>query len=410
MSLPTTAILPYMKSSQPGVVLEHKPVALPNTQRRLVGRTALVPDLDLVQYRFRAVYDWVEFEMTFARSTQIQHVQKVLDDLHHRKCWVDGKDPGPGATFTVCSIRVQEPRNMASLLRMHRRLVETFGEAASSRVTGVEVSIDAYPSQPSDVARARLLGAMQRTIWTNRDIWINAESRPRSAFGKLPEQTYRLSPEPSRRASRSDTVDGDGYHVAGELPTRHRAPALDGTMYLGSKHDDEMIRLMDKVLDDQRPDGTRTHLAESERRVRVEIALRGDALLNLGIRDIESLRTFKVSKMQARYFKFRTPAFLYREKVSSAVDVVNNTLEANRARTYLTAGNVGLMAMDTARDARQNGLRRQVRHQLRKMGRMVRPTLRARVEPAFVSYDALNRMVASALRDLAERERRAWKA
>ena len=109
------------------------------------------------------------------------------------------------------------------VLTTPRRLFETFGEAASSRVTGVEVSIDAYPSKPSDVARARLLGALQRTIWTDRDTRPEVLVRPGSVLDKLTALGEGRSSDLSRRCSHMDTVDHHTRRTAGEQPTRQLA-------------------------------------------------------------------------------------------------------------------------------------------------------------------------------------------
>ncbi|OJH42989.1 hypothetical protein IE00_19375 [Paracoccus sp. SM22M-07] len=71
MPIPLASKLPYSRASNclPGV-LQYEPLALSNTQRRLKNRTALVPILNLDEYRFRTVIDWIEFRVQLARPTQ----------------------------------------------------------------------------------------------------------------------------------------------------------------------------------------------------------------------------------------------------------------------------------------------------------------------------------------------------
>lgn len=76
MPFPTSAILPSSRPSQL-LRLEHELFSLPNIQRRLAGRSALRPVIDLDRYRFRAVIDWIRFRVHFDRRTQAQHVQAV---------------------------------------------------------------------------------------------------------------------------------------------------------------------------------------------------------------------------------------------------------------------------------------------------------------------------------------------
>ena len=172
MHLPTIAILPFAKSpATPPLMLNHDAVALKNSQARLRGRTALVPDIDLGSWKFRAVIDWIEFRMHFSRGTQVQHVQDVLRRFLGRNGDITREDKGPGDVFSVCTIKVQEPKNLALITTTHQALVDTFGGATGARVTGIEISFDAYPCKPSNDARSTLLAVMQRTIWTTRDIW-----------------------------------------------------------------------------------------------------------------------------------------------------------------------------------------------------------------------------------------------
>ena len=80
-----------------------------------------------------------------------------------------------------------------------------------------------------------------------------------------------LSPGKSAFIAESCRRRPDGRH----LPGRHDVPVVDGTMLLGARDDDMMIRVMDKVIDRQRPDGTHQRLTESEKRVRIEADIKG---------------------------------------------------------------------------------------------------------------------------------------
>jgi hypothetical protein len=102
-----------------------------------------VPDIDLAAFSFRAVYDWIEFEVHLGRTTQAQHVQSVLRRHLDRNSHIIPTDPGLGDTFTRCAIKVQDPPNMAIVAQIHRDLVGIYGEAAVSRVTAIELSVDA---------------------------------------------------------------------------------------------------------------------------------------------------------------------------------------------------------------------------------------------------------------------------
>ena len=147
MPIPLNAEMSFINSNAPRVVLRHRVVTLRNRQRRLRFRGALVPEVDLESYRFRAVIDWISFSVHFGRLTQVQHVQNLLRPILGRNSHIVPMDEGLGGVFSSCTIKVQEPPSLAVIAKICRALSSTFGEAAESRVTGIEASLDALPSQ-----------------------------------------------------------------------------------------------------------------------------------------------------------------------------------------------------------------------------------------------------------------------
>ncbi|WP_031323448.1 hypothetical protein [Rhodobacter capsulatus] len=400
MRLPTEALLLFAKKLADPLRLEHEVRVLTNTQRRLAGRVAMVPKVDLDAYRFQAVYDWIEVRFHFARPTQAQHVQRVLKQFLDRNSHIEPEDLGPGGVFTACTIKVQEPASMARITEIHAALKTSFGEASAARVTGLEISIDAYPVQPGDKDRAVLLGAMQRTIWTGRDIWSNKNSRPRAVFAKGETGVRKLLRAPTMRERDLSAVS----------PDAHEIPPIDATMYLGASDDDLMIRLMDKVIDTQRMDGSFTDLSEDRKRVRIEATLKGAELSAIGVTDIASLKALQASKLQKRTFQFKLPTFSARSQIRTGSDVLQNEKQRWRAKTWLRAGLVGLMAMDRASE---NFLETQKRDVAKAVRRIKGPRPRVfagkRLADSFVAWEEMNRKVNVALTALEKREGTAWK-
>lgn len=251
-----------------------------------------------------------------------------------------------------------------------------------------------YPKQLSDEARVRLLDALQRTIWTGRDIVTSPHSRPRCIIGREARDVFRLAPGPNM----------DDLSRCRTIPENHHIPFVDGTMYLGAKDDAVMIRLMDKVKDRQRPDGTCEQLDADRRRVRIEVSLKENELARLGIREIGSLRALKLTRLQGDYFQFRLPTFKI-GPTQRAIDAILNTQEEWRSRTYQRTGVIGLSIMDAGSDARRQRMATDVRANLHAIGKKGSKTRRAGGS-SFVAYEELNRKVALALRDLAMREER----
>lgn len=395
--------LGYKKRPAPGPELSFSFAQSGMTQRRFQGCQPLIPDIDLNAFRFRAVIDWVEFQVHLSRGTQIQHVQDELRRFHPKTCRIDPIDKEPGGVFTACRIRVQEPANLATIVTMYRALVARFGEASSSRVTGIEVSIDAYPHDASHEARARLLGAMQRTLSTSRDVWTNPVDRPRFAFGKYREDTAYLAPAPTHRISPTLKGHEREYRYAREIPQRHKPIPIDATLYLGAKGSPVMLRVMEKVLDEQRGWGVGRSLSEPEKRVRIEVTLLGTELQDSGISDVFSLRDFAPSSLQGRYFQFRVPHF------RTLGHVARSYRDRDRLQVFLKTGILGLEAMDAARASRHENAGKEARLKLRQAGILTRKKRRSKGAREFSAYDALSRKVANALCELAKREGRAWK-
>ncbi|MBL4927779.1 hypothetical protein [Fuscibacter oryzae] len=400
MTLPTLAALPAGKPSSTSYHLAHDLMPVSNVQRRLAGRNKMVPAVNLDAYRFRTVIDWIEFRVEFGRMTQRQHVQQVLRRFLDRGSYIKPKNMGPGLTFSICHIRVQEPKNLALIEDIHRALVNTFGEAAGSRVTAIEISVDAYPAQPSDAARATLLGALQRTIWTNRDIWSNGASRPRVSIGKARHENQWLMMGP----------ETDGTIFCRSSSENHVPAFIDGTMYLGARDEDVMIRIMDKVIDQQNPNGKHTILSDDRKRVRIEVTLKGEEPQRMGITDIPSLRQLKMATFQKEYFQFKLPTFLDVTQIGTAKDLIHRTRETWRADTYLKTGVIGLMVMDAVTTLRRKKMKDGVRKTLRAMNKSTRnPAPDARLAPAFLSWDELNQKVNVAFQQQEKREQTAWK-
>lgn len=399
MTLPKIAKLPFSDPSWSPLDLCHAAIGLNKKQRRLLGRTTLEPAIDLEAYLFKAVIDWIEFRVHLNRRTQLQHLHEFLLPFSNRTPYITRQDKGAGDVFSVCTIKIQEPVSLAHVTLIHQAIVAKYGEVAPSCVTGIEISVDAYAKDETEVARALMVGAMQRTIWTDRDIWTNANSRPRTCVG-LGKNTTRLVSAPEK----------DDQGLSRTVPENHIVPYVDGTMYLGAKDDDVMIRVMDKIKDGQHPDGNYVALTDKTSRARIEVTVKGDELSTLGLTDIPSLKQFKLTELQGRYFQFRLPTFMKSVDIVRGADLIRNTKETWRRRTYLRSGVVGLMSADEVTHLRRKKMMREIKKTALPNNGVTMFRTNSRLSTnTFVAYEALNRAVALALRHLATREDRAWR-
>ena len=407
MPLPMTAVLKHGKTATAPVNLKFMNHEILLSQARFSGRTMLTPDIELKDYSFRAVIDWIEFQISFGKTTQFRFVQEVLRKHLGRTCLVTPVDPGEGNESDTFTIKIQEPKSGKEVSYLCDALFAHFGKSSDATIRGLEVSLDAKPRKPSDKARHLAVGVLQRTIFSTRDIWTKPASRPRSnkgraSSGQVTQDNRKLLVE-SRRGN-----EEEGYL----LPENHFAPWIDGTMYLGAKDDDVMIRIMDKVIDQQNPEeGTWIDLPDTEMRARIEVTLKGEELRVLGLRRISDLRGFAFTKLQGRYFQFKLPTFRTAPNGKAPVfTLINEKTQCRRAEIFLKTGVVGLRARDVASRDYRTSMIDDLRRLCRQRGRPISIRQGGSGETGlFVAYDRLNRFAATALRQLGEREATAWK-
>jgi hypothetical protein len=405
VTLPLTADLPYGKTRQPSMKLPFVEHAEIGKQARFKGRIALKPEIDFDDYRFEAVIDWIEIRVMLAAKTQPKYVQEVLCFFQNRDSHIVAVATcnGAGSIFDVV---LQEPKSAAWVSTVCGALEGRFGFAASPRVMGLEISLDGTPRVPSDEARALLVGVLQKTVYTTQDIWSLSSSRPRSIRGPS-------GPDPLNQSTRKLLKEARwGVQSLGYLhPENHCPPWIDGTLYLGARDDDVMIRVMDKVVDRQNA-GAKTFKAldDTEKRARIEVTLRNDALSNLGVDTLGDLKHFSFGRLQRMFFPFKLPTFQVEVRSEMAnAEMINAEKERRRAACFLSSGVVGLRARDDAFEQFRSSMTPQLRKDCRDRGRSF-SSRRPGSGPAgtFAAYSELNRCASNALMKLEERERRAW--
>lgn len=415
MPLPLVSYLPFHKASANPVELPFLLQRLSHKQSRLQGRCALTPDIDLDAYRFEAVVDWIELKFDLTALTQHQHIQAELRRHLDRNNYIQTIGASPGGVGATFIVKIQEPKSIAALLDITDTLEARYGLRTRPTITGIEISLDAYSKKQMSRDRELLFGAMQRTIFTSRDIWAKQNDRPRSIYGSNREiddpdedrkgakaRMHYLCPSPIK----SRHADDQGHLAL----TKFMAPAIDGTMYLGEKDGDVMVRVMDKIIDRQRPDdGVREDLPEHRKRVRVEVTLKGAELVRLGLNYLDDLSGFNFTKLQGDYFQFMLPTFRDQSKpMTKAADLARCTKDSRHANAFHRAGVIGLIALRRIEDQMMEPHMKTLRKNLRATNRASSKTRTGSgTAQDFVAYDALNRKVRVALQNLTKRETRA---
>lgn len=291
--------------------------------------------------------DWLDVEFNLGRPSQHWHLNARIERLTGRKEYPEALEIGPGGTASHYRLRVQEP-DFSVLRRVLADIEDEYGFASPAAITGIEVSIDAYPHTPGEEARARLHAVLVRHFYpTTR--WLTAAMKwPRAMPGIVNKRgdyiVARNQQDPFRDIQDRMT------------PISDRPAPYASTYYLGEKNDPHaMWRIQNKTVDKQnKATGTRQDLTEEEKRIRLEVTLGPDGCREAGLADFKDLADFSFTRLQKNFFQFRLPTFgtyppSSLKNSSRPVAAVRARVEETRKQRFLNAGVLGLQIREDAR-------------------------------------------------------------
>lgn len=371
-------------------------------QAAMRGRVVLTPDIDLTRFGFRAVIDWIKVEVEINHATQFRYLQDKLKTFFSGVCDVRAIEPEAGGVSARFSITIQEPKSVAHVQHSLEALPDGFKLVTQPVLSEIEVSVDAKPRAPSDLQRAMMLGVMNRTIFTRLDVITDPPSRPRHCATQGQKPKFLL-PE---FKSADKTID------TWLLTEKVRPAPVDGTFYLGAKRDPVLIKVMDKVIDLQnRKAGTCKILTDAEKRVRIEVTLKGRELKNLGLHHLEDLQDFSFTALQGSYFQFRLPTFeAPNPNAGFARSAARGWREEQRRKRFLMIGIMGLEFMRHAREEFRSRHMPELKRHMRRTGKKMNRNRRGSgTTGVLVAYQEMNRLVSNALGGLDRREATAWR-
>lgn len=329
------------------VRLDYVEETLRSSQKRFEGRTALRPQIDLGAYRWASVIDWIDIDFILGRRSQFWQLNARIKRLTGRKEYPKALDVGSGGTASRYRLRVQEP-DFNVLRRVLADIEGEYGFASPAAITGIEVSIDAYPNNPGEEARARLHGVLVRHFYpTTR--WLTAAMKwPRAMPGIVNKSgDYIVA-----RSGQDDFRDVQDRMT----PSSDRPAPYASTFYLGEQNDPHaMWRIQNKTVDKQnKATGTRQELTEEEKRIRIEVTLGPDGCREAGLADFNRLADFNFTGLQKSFFQFRLPTFATYphgslKSASRPVAAVKERVEETRKQRFLNAGVLGLEIREDAR-------------------------------------------------------------
>lgn len=392
------AHVPFAKTAASPVELAYRVATSTPKQARFHDRIILEPDLDLNDYKCRAVIDWAVIQIEIGRPSQRQWLQTLIEPIIGRNPWVKALNPAEGNAATQFYIKFQEPcirKLRAALLAIESQ----YGLVGPALCDGVEISVDFTPRIPSDPARHRMVGLLNRHFYPSTELPGDLKAQPRFTWGSKKTETQHI-------VASGKILEADRFNLAAsEFDV---AAACDATFYTGSKDGPVMWRIMDKIIDQQnKATGTQKILTERERRVRIEVTLQGEELNKLGIRDAESLYGFNFASVKSRYFRFMLPTFR-----SSLLSYLGPSpaffpeIEERRLRKFLMTGVIGLSMMDRVRSDFREASRKGLIDHLKARDIKTPKKVRSGTGPngTMLSFVQLDKRVEMALRKLTDRE------
>lgn len=384
------------------------------TQQRFRDRFVAEPKINLKEYEFRAVFDWIEISVETRKDHVGSNLQRQLMKLNKdfgafRTCFVASPTKGTGHFGRSHIIKMQDPTpgGISGLLRVFLRDYcvprYAFDEIP---VTGLELSLDVYPAnrfcedEASYAIRRMLMTEMLRKHVAIDEVYRVGRRRPRFTHqdGTNKKTQYWVKPRGAAMYALRKTARETGMaylDVASCDPAHHHQPLGDSTMYFGARGERLYYRLMDKISDNRRGD-VADMLPLKTSRSRVEFTFidetpgdeRGPA--SVGIRSIEDLVLGSMTSFNT-LLAFELPTFC-RDKIDP------KTPDQKAWDIFVKTGVGGLSQRNEAVDViegNKTALRAKRRQEILSSGNLLR-------------FSAANMRVTRALRRLQERWRRDW--
>ncbi|HIB64797.1 MAG TPA: hypothetical protein EYO33_06750 [Phycisphaerales bacterium] len=344
----------------PGAEQRYRLTPVAGGQPRLQNRLDIVPLINLDGYDFYGVIDFLELEVTTPRlwaprnlSTHLKKEGAGTQGV--RAC------PQPGETTLRASrfsVMLNEPTKETL-----RQALDVFAKLETvdcgGLITVLEVSIDIYPKKREDeAARATMTDLLRRHAFPKETIWRRPGGWPRWVGNAKSTTTGQTSAThflfgngkvaPTQRLSR------DG------LNKKELTPA-NATTYFGPRDVPvPFVRIMDKVIDNQnRPKGSRDELDVTSRRSRIEVLLRGDALVEfMGTPHVDHLGEVDFQKLRSTYFRFAIPT-LPGHSTPALAAASNNEVRKMDLAAFAVGGVVGVQLLQAHRRTRLHQHRKQ---------------------------------------------------
>lgn len=303
---------------QGALSLGYRVIPSPGRQRVQTGRFLVDPDIDLNQYEYEAVFDWVEIgfrtrDVHQSRNVQSYAARELAKIGSKSTIFASGIARKRGYLGQSHVLRVFDPnpheiQAIVAALDRKYAIIPASGEARFT-VPGFELSIDIYPKRNVGyldeaifVRRVRMTQLIRNHVYVSPAFFVEEIDRPRieSLRGSIPLV------EPVKNAHRrvvatATKLGVERRELRGLDPKAHNKPDIDGTFYVGRRNNEIHFRLQDKISD-RRSGHSAEQLKPNETRTRIEVTcIKSDedtigGPASIGINSIEDFFGFRFDK------------------------------------------------------------------------------------------------------------------
>lgn len=214
-------------------------------------------------FNYRASIDWIEFEINTKTSTNFQTIRR-----HAELNYVEAVDAGDGNAATTFKFRFYDIKNWQQVTNFFKRIEDDVSLANKAKVTGLEVSFDAF-SKTQSIDDTKSHVAIFLMTFTNA-----------------------LASNPNHRAASK----GKGTAKQIFLHTLNIRQVDSHTFYIGSQKDnDATMRIYHKTTD------RKNSLPIEQQCARIEVTLKNS---ELPFTSVDDGLNYSFEKL-ASWFKFR---------------------------------------------------------------------------------------------------------
>jgi hypothetical protein len=267
-------------------------------QARFKDRLIADPKVNLTEYEFKAVLDWLEIYVPTKGHHQARNVQQKLMKLNEEhpgfsSCYVRGPRREERYVGSAFVIKMQDPQPATLYGLLERILAHYCSEGTGLDeipITGMELSLDIYPAktmrfeeQAYTVRRMLMTELIRKHVSveeafrggkrTARFVYTDGDGKPKTQkmlkASRVTSALRKLSAETGIERTELAVLD----------PTIHAQPLLDATFYYGDKGERLLFRCMDKITD-RRTTSDAIKLPFNKTRSRIEFTFKDEIPLD----------------------------------------------------------------------------------------------------------------------------------